>query len=208
MKQFRNIPVRRAGSFAVLLAMAVLIGCDDSDQATGPTTKPAVVTVTTRPADLLAETAVYHPTRPPSTLLLDGREVSFPAARLMVIGRGTGGVTLRLCSDDPPNAIDPGYVGNSYNLDMRIAIDHMTELPAAMWDFKSGGGDDASNGIYLHGYRQQLHPGDVHATFTRNDNEMIVCITGTFLQTEASRPGAIPQRVQVVGYLHTNLPAE
>jgi hypothetical protein len=163
--------------------------------------------VTTQPAEPQAVVAAY-PMRPPSNLNLDGHDVSFPAAKLAVIGHSTGGFKLRLCSDDPPTAIDPGYVGNSYVLDMKLAIDHLSELQAATWDFKPSDSPDSTSGIFLQGYHDQYHPSDVHVSFQKNGDELMVLISGTFLHDDASNPAAPPERVQVNGSLRANSPAE
>jgi hypothetical protein len=141
-------------------------------------------------------------------LSIDGRDVTFPAAKLALISHGAGGYTLRLCSDDPPTAIDPGYTGNSYVMDMQLAIDRLGELPAATWDFKPTDSDDSASGIYLHGCREQFHPRDVHVTFQKNGDELLVFVTGAFLHSDESNPTAPPDRVQLNGCLRTNMPAE
>jgi hypothetical protein len=206
-----------AGSVGVAVLMGAA-GCDDRAQTTPtPTSRPSVVAAAPRPLQAVvlattnATTAAY-PMRPPSYLTLDGREVAFPAAKMALIGHGTGGFTLRLCSDDPPTAIDPGYSGNSYVLDIRLAIDHLSELPAATWDFKhedgrEGGGDSAS-GIYLHGYEEQYHPDEVHVSFQKNGDELLSYISGTFLHSNPANPVAPAERVQVSGCLHTSVPTE
>lgn len=189
------------------LALALIAGCDDPAQSSRPTTKPTVAVATTEPTGATAVVAAY-PQRPPSTLSIDGRDVAFPAAKLALISHGTGGFTLRLCTDDPPNAIDPGYTGNSYVLDMQLAMDRLTDLPVASWDHKPTDGDDSASGIYLHGCREQYRPRDVHVTFAKNGDELLVYVTGAFLHSDEANPNVPPDRVQVSGCLRTNLPAE
>jgi hypothetical protein len=200
------LAVRLSGAIGAVL-LSVMAGCDEPAQSSKPTTKPAVAVAASEPASTEATVAAY-PLQPPSIMTIDGRDVTFPGAKLAVIKHRTGGYTLRLCSDDPPTAIDPGYIGNSYVLDMKLGIDRLNDLPAASWDFKSSESDDTSSGIYLHGYREQFHLDDVHASFQKNGDEMLTYITGTFMHTDASNPAAPPDRVQVTGVLRTSVPTE
>jgi hypothetical protein len=197
----------RAACLSGVVVMLVGGGCDHPSQSSAPTTKPVVVSSTTAPVEMPATMASY-PVRPPSVLTLDGRDVSFPGAKLALLNHGGGGFTLRLCSDDPPTAIDPGYVGNSYVMDMRLSIDHLSELPAATWDFKHGDGNDSASGIYVHGYQEQYRPDDVHVSFARDGDEMLTYVSGTFLHSDGNNPGAAPERVQVNGCLRTEMPKE
>jgi hypothetical protein len=106
---------------------------------------------------------------------------------------------VRLCSDDPPTSIDPGYAGNSFVFDMTLPIDNVEALPLAVWDYKAHGSEmpDEATGIFLHGYHEQLHPDDVHVTFQKNGDELLAYLTGTFLHFDTQNPIAPPQRVQV-----------
>ena len=197
--------------FAALLAGTILTsaiaGCDDpNSSAVKPTTKPAAVVAANQPAEAPATVAAY-PMKPPSVLSIDNRDVPFPAAKLAVIGRGSGGYTLLLCSDDPPTAIDPGYAGNSYQLYMRLPIDRLADLPGCTWDFKPAD-DDSNDGIFLHGFREQLHPIDVHVLFQKDGDELFISLSGHCLRNDTRNPAAPPQRVTLNAYLHTSEPAE
>ena len=193
---------------AVIHAAAVVsigltqAGCDDATQSAAPTTKPSsVASATNQPADQSAMVAAY-PTRPPAVFSIDAHDVAFPAARLAIVSHDNG-LTLRLCSDDPPAAIDPGYAGNSFTLDMRIPIDRADDIPASTWDHKSSDADDSFSGIFVHGYRDGLRPYDVHVTFQKADDQMLAYIDGTFLRDNPN-PAAPPDRVHVSACLHFN----
>jgi hypothetical protein len=152
-----------------------------------------------------------YPVKPPSILSIDGKDVPFPAAKLAVIGHGSGGFVLRLCSDDPPTAIDPGYAGNSYLLDMQVPVDRLRDLPGARWDYKPGDGDDSTNGIFLHGFRDQLHPRELHVMFLKDSDQgdqLEISVTGTYLQNDSKNPAAPPERVSVNALLRVSEPAE
>jgi hypothetical protein len=201
--------------FAAVISGAVLasgiVGCDDPNaRAVKPTTKPSA-TVETNPQADPSVAAVAYPMKPPSIITIDGKDVPFPAAKLGMIDHRSGGFTLRLCTDDPPTAIDPGYAGNSYLLDMQIPIDRLRDLPGARWDYKSGEGDDSTAGIFLHGFRDQLHPQDLHVMFLKDSDqgkEMELTITGTYLKNDAKNPAAPPQRVTVNAFLRVAQPSE
>jgi hypothetical protein len=142
------------------------------------------------------------PTRPLAILEIDGRQTPFPGARLAVVDHRDG-MTLRLCSDDPADAIDPGYAGNSFILDMRLAIDRVQDIPASTWDHKPSDADDSVSGIFVNGYHDGLRPYDVHVSFQKSDDLMFANIEGTFLRN-SSNPAAPPDRVHVSGCLHVN----
>ena len=188
---------------AVLLA--VQVGCDDSSKPGRPTTVPTTSTaaIESHQASTVLASAMMQP---PSVLTLEGRDEEFPAAKLALIDHRAGGLTLRLCSDDPPAALDPGYAGNSYVLDMKLAIDRLEDLPASSWDYRSADPSDLSNGIFINGSREQYQPAEVHVTFQTEGNEIVTVITGEFLHDDLQKPGAAPQRIQVSGILRSPKP--
>lgn len=187
----------------ILTAAVLLAGCDQQSASTPPTTAPAVASATTRPSNVAAVfPPPVYPARPPAVMAFDGLDVPFPAAKLAVLGKANGGLTVRLCSDDPPTSIDPGYVGNSFVFDMTLPVDNVASVPLAIWDYKAPSSElpDEATGIYLHGYHEQLHPADVHVTFRADSidpDQFLVVLTGTFLHFDAQSPVAAPKRVQV-----------
>lgn len=197
--------------FAAVLSASVtglvLTGCDDPNaSAVRPTTNPSAVAAKPEAsADSTGTAAAYPitPLTPPSMLTIDGREVAFPPAKLAVIGRGSGSFMLRLCSDDPPTAIDPGYAGNSYVVDMRLPIDRLTDLPGSTWDYRESDSSDSNSGIFLHGFREQLHPCDLHVLFQKEKDSpsLMVSINGSCLRNDSKNPAAPSVRVTVSGYL-------
>lgn len=210
MKPTNKIFCKRiaGAAMAVPSVLALLAGCDESSsQSSAPTTKPTVA-VTAPAAPDTSAILVSYPQKPPSFLILDGKDWPFPAAKLAVVGHGRGGYSLCLCSDDPPTAIDPGYAGNSYVLYMQMGIDKLSELPGATWDFKPADTGNASSGIYLHGNRDQYQPNDVHISFQKNGDELMVFMTGTFLHNDPTNPAAPADRVQVSATLRANAPTE
>jgi hypothetical protein len=186
--------------FCGTLLTSAIIGCDDPNASTiRPATRPSAVaakTSTEEPAVVVAS----YPIKPPSVLSINGNEIQFPAAKLVLIDRHSG-FTFRLCSDDPPTAIDPGYAGNSYVLDMRLPIDRMSDLPGSAWDFKPADGSDSIDGIFLHGTREQLRPIDVHVQFQKDGTDTVMSLSGTFSHTDSHMLAAPSQRVTVNAFL-------
>jgi hypothetical protein len=183
-----------------LSSILVLTSCDNKQAATIPTTAPVTVaTATTKPSDTIYPPPQY-PARPPAVMTLNGRDIAFPAAKLLVLGKTPGGLTVRLCSDDPPTSIDAGYTGNSFVFDMRLPVDTVAALPLAAWDFKSQSApqNDDDTGIFLHGYRhEQLHPADVHITFQKDGDDILAYVAGNFLHVDTHNPIAPPETVQI-----------
>jgi hypothetical protein len=191
------------------LSCAVL-GCDDPDaRALKPTTKPSAITEANDAGPVV--TSAAYPMKPPSIITIDGKDIPFPAAKLALIGHSAGGYMLRLCSDDPPTAIDPGYAGNSYLLDMEIPVDHLRDLHASHWDYKAGDGDDSTAGIFLHGFRDQLHPHDLRVMFSKSpdqDKDIEISLSGSYLKNDAKNPAAPPELVTVSAFLRVAQPTE
>ncbi len=188
---------------ATVVGMALLAaGCDPSaQQSSAPSTRPAVVT--TQALEQAPAVTAAYPARPPSVFTIDGHDVSFPAARLAVVSRRNG-LTLRLMSDDPQAAIDPGYVGNSFSMDMQFVLDRVEDLPGATWDHKPADEDDSVSGIFIHGVRDGLRPYDVHVTFQKTDKDIRAYVEGIFLHEDTQNPVAAPQRVRVSACLLIN----
>ena len=184
---------------------------------TGATTLPINRPPTTGPAVSLFPTAASEPavaTAPPAAfLMIDRQPVRFPPARI-VVKKSDLGQTARVYSDDPPEAINSGYGGSSFYLDMSLTpVPGGTpgELADSVWTV----GEDAAkpagvvrrkssnpNGVYLDGGRRVLQPAAASVTFTpREDGRVLVRIAGTF-DEYASGPDAAPTRsVRVTGML-------
>jgi hypothetical protein len=193
------------------ILLGALSGCDDpNSSAMRPrnrqTTAGSSAVASSQTNDSSAVSVAY-PTTPPSVLLIDGNEIQFPAAKLAVMHRGTGGYVLRLCTDDPPTAIDPGYAGNSYVLDLWVPIDRISNLPGYQMDYKPSP-DDSVSGIFLHGFREQLHVLGAHLLFQKDGDGMVISITGQCERTDPRNPAARPQRVTLSAHLQVDEPTD
>ena len=205
----------RTKIFASVLSSAVLlgalVGCDDPDSSAmrprSRQTSSGSSAVTANQTDDQPTYAEAYPGKLPSTLLVDGNEIQFPAAKLAVLHRGNGGYMLRLCTDDPPTAIDPGYAGNSYVLDLWVPIDRISDLPGFQMDYKPSPGD-AVSGIFLHGFKEQLHPLGAHLLFQKDGDAMVISITGQCEKTDPRNPAARPQRVTLSAHLQVSEPKD
>jgi hypothetical protein len=175
------------------------IGCDDAQETGKPTTQPVPVVKADQPGDSTAMVAAY-PMRPPAIFTIDGRDVAFPAARIAIVSH-RGGLTLRLFSDDPPTAIDPGYLGNSFSFDMRLPIDRAEDLANTSWDHKPADADDSGSGIFVHGIHDGLRPYNVHITFQKTDGQLSAYVDGFFLHDDPQNPIAAPTQVHASGSL-------
>ena len=173
---------------------------------TVPTSPHAPAVMTAPLADAGPTPAVPRPARPLTVLSLDGRDVPFPAANLTVT-RTHAGLHAILCTDDPPDALESGYGGNSFMFDMRLPADVVADLPVTPWECKAGDAGDAT-GIFLHGDRDQLQPlPGVRVEFQKDGPALLAVITGPFLHLDRRDPSVPPERVQVYGCVRC-LPAE
>jgi hypothetical protein len=190
-------------AFALLgFAVPLMSGCDDVQETGKPTTQPVPVVVSNQPVDVAAIAAAY-PLRPPAIFTIDGRDVAFPAARLAVVSHH-GGLKVRLFSDDPPTAIDPGYLGNSFSFDLRLPIDRADDLANQSWDHRPSDPDDSGSGIFVHGIHDGLRPYNVHITFQKTDGQLSAYVDGFFLHDDPQNPIAAPTQVHASGSLRLN----
>ena len=189
----------RAAAGAVLVmsaALAIAAGCDRApvsgpvSSSTQPTTSPA--TAATRPAT----TQVAAPT----FLTIEDTIVEFPAARLR-LDPGDDGLIALLFSDDPPAALEEGYLGNSFYLQMPLDVTDPKELPSARWEHRSGTSEreDTPFGIFMEGRRWLLQPDDVRASFAGDATSLEVSLRGMFLLFDSENPKTPGRRVLVSG---------
>lgn len=184
---------------ACTVAVVLLVGCDESKpQSKGTTT----TVLRDAPGPQPANPATQPASRPShSTLMIGGREFSFPPARIL-LQETQPRIDLLLFSDDPRTALGPRYSGNRYYLPLHgVEVDNLTQLDAAEWLHKAPSSvhRDIPDGIFLKGDTEQLQPFDVRVAFALHGNELTVSIEGNFLLFQARNPGAGPQLVPVQG---------
>jgi hypothetical protein len=150
--------------------------------------------------------ATQPATQPMASLEIDGKAVEFPPAKL-VLTKKAGGMEAILCSDDPPSAIEPNYVGNSFMLEMKLDVDEPAELPTAVWEYKTEKQtpQDSTTGIFLSGARRQMQPADVRVTFERQGDRVVAKVAGKFMLFEAHDVAAPVQLVNVKGDLNASV---
>lgn len=192
-------------------------GCDDGDRPAGPQTRvaarptwhgpgqtrPTTSTSTTAPAD--TRPALPPPRAKPavSQLLIDGRLVQFPAAKIRLSKRG-GRTKATLFSDNPRDAIETDYDGNSFYFDMPLEGDPENP-PQLFWRFTAPNSErsDSPNGVYLNGLRTHLQPFDVLVRLDESGTTATVRIVepSQFRSFQESEPDALAPVVVVAGEL-------
>lgn len=183
--------------FACILSILAVIGCERKPMPrqgaeAGPATEPALVS-TTAPST--------HPATEPtmSMMVIDERIYTFPPARLRVQQKRSGDpVVAVLFSDDPKNAIDDNYTGNSYYLEMTLDVASPDELGQAVWMYKAPSSSrmNSTSGIFLDGTKVQLQPLEVRVEFEPRGQEMGVMMQGHYLLFDGNDPN-IGRMVQV-----------
>jgi len=195
----------------ILLALgaaAIIVGCWKSgpaapmgNQATQPV---AVAPVQTQPAAEL----------PPAALLVGNKECYFPPA-LLRLTVADGKVNARLMSNDPREALEPNYQGNSFDLklpDIASAAD-WEKTHEGTWIYVSQSSEaqseDSPHGIFLQGQARRLYPRAARFDFVGDASQVAVTIRGTFLMYENTSPAdqsaAAPQVVSVQGRLNATV---
>jgi len=147
---------------AALLAAGLAAGCDKGTSSTttipNPSTQPAATEPSIQPA-----------TQPitESHLMIDGRPLAFPPAKLRV-SKSEGQISARLYTIDPKAALADDYTGNGYDLVMKLDdIAEPAEVYNSFWQYKSPSHEfsESPHGIFLEGIKYQLQPADVSARF-------------------------------------------
>jgi hypothetical protein len=183
------------------VAIGLAAGCDRSDSSskpnaggTGSSKSPTTLPASTQPATQpVAE----------SHLTIDGRQFTFPPAKLRVSKTGDK-ITARLYTIDPKAALADDYTGNGYDLLMIVDdIVEPTEVYNAFWQYKSKSQEfsESPHGIFLEGSKYQLQPSDVTARFLGDMLVVRVQLKGQFLQFDQSDVKAAPRAVLVEGYV-------
>jgi len=187
---------------AALLVSGLAVGCDDGGKSATPVGGAAAQPAATQPASTQPTTQESA-----SHLMIDGRLVQFPPARLRVTKVGDQ-VTARLYTNDPKAALADDYTGNGYDIVMKLDdIADPAEIYNAFWQYKVASRDfsDSPYGIFLEGIKFQLQPADTTARFLGDALLVRVQLKGQFLQFDQSNVSAAPKQVYVEGFLLANV---
>lgn len=192
----------------------LLIGCDRQSARTGQSrprdVSVAVVPQTQPSAPATAPNAgalppATHPAAAqPVVARLDISEnyvvhaFEFPRARLHI---DKDQKTAVLYSDDPKNAIDANYSGNSFYLVVPLDDEALEKLDGYVWRFKSGTSEarDSADGIFLDGQHFHLQPSDIIVAFRAKGRDMQVGISGNFFKFDTSDRVRVGTLVSVKG---------
>jgi hypothetical protein len=182
---------------------AVLLGCDRS-QTAGPATQPSGNPQTSAAKIPPATAPATGPVaRAPSIVLLDQKPLTFPPAIVQLRTRD-GQMMAILMSDDPKDAIDDNYHGNSFYIEMPLDITDQKDLANYVYRYTAPSTDrtDSPNGIFLDGNRIQLEPSRIQVGFTAGeDGSMAVMLSGDFQRFETRDDNASPNVVHVMAKL-------
>jgi hypothetical protein len=187
----------------ILLLMIALGACDrPKPQAKGEST------TTVRPHHVIDTNPSTLPvTRPAvSKISIDGREYSFPAARL-VLQQSEPTVDLLLFSDDPPDALSASYAGHRYYFELKLEIDDLAKLAASDMHWKAASIErvDAPDGIFLEGDKRMLQPYNLRVAFSQTGNVYTIELGGQFLMFNSKDEATAPKTVAVRGTLMAEL---
>ena len=175
------------GVIPFLLAGLVVItapGCDrtESTRAAKPVAKPPA----TNPAPATTQAAKV----PTFAMTIGGESFDFPLAKLRLTSKD-GAVVADLFSDDPKEAIEDKYTGNSFYLVMPLEGDDPRALGQSTWVYKAASGTRAetTTGIFLHGTKYRLQPYEVKIELLPAGPTALVSIRGQFLRFATKQDG-------------------
>jgi hypothetical protein len=190
----------------LLAAVGLLTGCERA-QTAGPASQPAGNAQTSAARIEPAAPPTTEPAeRAPSIVMIDQKRVTFPPAILQVRNRD-GQLTAILMSDDPKDAINDNYHGNSFYLEMPLEVTDLKDLPSDVYRYTSANSErtDSPNGIFLDGNRLQLQPADIQVKFEGDNSPMNVTLAGQFLQFETHDDTIAPKRVAVIARMDVDV---
>jgi hypothetical protein len=158
-----------------------------------PTTLPS-----TQPTD---EKPATQPSLATSTtMLIDRQRVDFPAARLRV-GSSDGRVIAVLHSDDPRDAINDRYAGNSFYFQMELDVPEVRDFSDTDWKHQASTDEEVESpyGIFVDGHRTHLQPRDVRIKFESTGPDLtMITISGEFLLVDVQNAAAATRVVPVL----------
>lgn len=197
----------------LLVIPAFVAGCErDATQAVAPSpAAEAPQRAESAPAVVAAEEVepATRPTTAPAgaaAIRVNDDFFEFPAARARVEPSPTD-TTILLYSDDPPDAINDEYQGNSFYLKLQVEPEAAEGLPGTVWTYAAENRkrQDSPNGIFLDGVKQQLQPHDVRVEFEGTQAEPVVVLSGTFLRFDGEDRDQAPEEVAVQARLPAKL---
>jgi hypothetical protein len=152
-----------------------------------------------------------QPACPPVLLVIDEQPREFPPAKLLVESRN-GKTVAFLMSDDPKEAIDDDYTGNSYYIELTFD-EELESLRDRVWHYQAPSAErlDSPNGIFLEGNRKELQPFEMKVQFIpapKDDPSVsdVVWLSGTFYQFETQNERQAPKLVTVNGRMQVKIP--
>jgi hypothetical protein len=171
-----------------VLCVGFLVGCSRPPEAASSATQPSPAPVT-QPA-----------TEPTALLTIGEQAVAFPPALIRFTKQADGEIRGRLTTDDPAEAINSDYHGNSFDFELTRQSDvWKLRMPA------NAQSEDKLHGIFLDGHRRRLNPRDVTVRVEQTGSEVDVSLSGWFAMAEAveTEPvqGQAPKVVFVQGRL-------
>src|SRR4051812_26870073 len=150
----------RASCAAAATVLAVIGGDPHRDTVAGSSTTEHRAATTTpsaaaTPSPTTLAAATTQPTteppanRPRAAMMIDERRYEFPAAILRIKPKNDRLLVL-LMSDDPKDALDENYNGNSFYLEMPVEAADVKELSSAVWHYVAPSSDrtDTPDGIF------------------------------------------------------------
>ena len=215
MKQLSlRFTVGCAGALWLLLGAVMFFGSgcdgersDPSAMVMQPAEPAPPVEPAPQPATSETDSSEDEGTPVPVYISIDGEPYKFPPARLWLKRTGNH-VRARLLSDDPPEALEQGWSGDSFffEMDMELPPTDVTaapggtevggdvtaaELASAEWIFRNEGTGraDTRSGIFLGG-KSHLQPISVSVLFDPLPDGQTVMVTliGLFADFDQTRP--------------------
>lgn len=141
-------------------------------------------------------------TLPAPVFIIQEEHLDFPPGKLVLEDRNGRTVAL-LFSEDPPQAINPGYAGHSFYLELQFP-ELLTEVWGQEYTFEAPSMErfDSPSGVFTHGNKWQLQPYQIKVEFRRVSGESgIAWLSGTFnrfsTRDEHAPAGLVPVTAKI-----------
>jgi hypothetical protein len=175
---------RRIRTLVSILCILPIVGCEKREAAQPSTAPAGNVPAMTEKQVAIRPTSMPATTQSsPSYIWIDQRRYEFPSARIVVKTKDDQ-LSALMYSDDPPNAIEDKYAGNSFYLEMTgLDLPDTGKLAGAVWNYRAPNSEriDTVSGIFLEGRHQHLQPFDVRVEFRSDVTPIQLLVGGSFL---------------------------
>lgn len=178
-----------------LLAIAAGIAGCNRQPANAPATAPASAPAETHARVIESTTAPAGPV----AIWISQHRYEFPPVTMYLQNMGDE-VAADLVSNDPPEAANDDYGGNSLFLQLLMVPGEAGSLDGSQWKVQPPNEDDghSTGGIFLHGEHKILQPKEVSFSFAGTGKTVTIVLNGTFEMLDETNSNSAEEPLAVM----------